>query len=221
MVSRRLLLRLTGATATLPLVRPLLLHPAYARTGQDLRFNVTRDGASIGEHSVRFVPAGERLTVITRLEIAVKVLLFTAYRFKHQAEEIWQSGRLLSVESTTDDNGTPLQVSGKAAADGFRIVGEQGPFLASPELLTSNSLWNSRIVGANRLIDVQRGGEIGLVTKKLGDEQVATPQGMVRASRSQMITPYYAGSVFHDASGRWVKASLELKGESIEYVLAT
>jgi Domain of unknown function (DUF6134) len=128
---------------------------------------------------------------------------------------------LVSVKSTTDDNGTLLRVTGNAVEDGFRIVGEDGPFLAAGHLLTSNALWDSRIVRENRLIDVQHGGEIGLVTKPLGDEQVDTPQGPVRASRHQMITPYYAGSVFHDSDGRWVKALLELKGETIEYALAT
>lgn len=220
MVPRRDLLRLTATAATLPLLRPLLLVPAYASAERDLRFGVFRNGACIGEHSVRFQSDGDRLIVATRVHVAVRALLFTVYRFEHQAQEIWHSGRLLSVESTTNDDGTLLQVSGRAASDGFRVIGEHGPFLASPQLLTSNSLWNSRIVGESRLIDVQRGGEIGLVARRLADEQVTMPQGVVRARRYHMITPYYAGSVYHDASGRWVKASLELKGESIEYVLA-
>jgi hypothetical protein len=127
----------------------------------------------------------------------------------------------VSVTSTTDDNGTLLQVSGVAVSDGFRIVGDEGPFLAAPDLLTSNALWNSRIVREKRLIDVQRGGEIGLVTKRLGDEDVNTSLGTVRASRYHIITPYYAGSIFHDSDGRWVKGLLELRGEHVEYALAT
>ena len=35
-----------------------------------------------------------------------------------------------------------------------------------------------------------------------------------------MITPHYAGSVFYDGGGRWVKALVEVKGETIEYALA-
>jgi len=66
-----------------------------------------RNGSPIGEHRVTFRPDGDRLTVETRVEIAVKVLFFTAFRFKRQAEEVWWSGRLVSVTSTTDDNGTP------------------------------------------------------------------------------------------------------------------
>lgn len=194
---------------------------AHAAAHRDLRFRALRHGSPIGEHRVTFRRHGDRLTVETRVDIAVKVLFFTAFRFKHEAEEVWQSDRLLSVLSTTDDDGTLLQVSGHAVMDGFRIIGADGPFLASPRLLTSNTLWDRRIVRESRLIDVQHGGEIGLVVKPLGDEQVDTPQGPVRASRHHMITPYYAGSVFHDSDGRWVKGLIELKGELVEYALAT
>ena len=71
-----------------------------------------------------------------------------------------------------------------------------------------------------RLIDVQYGGEIGLVARPFGEEQVATPQGQVRASRYHIITPHYAGSVFYDRDQSWVKALIELKGQTIEYALA-
>ena len=220
-MTRRRLLGLATAAAAIPLFGPLLSVRAYAAAHRDLRFRALRHGSPIGEHRVTFRPDGNRLTVATRVEIVVKVLFFTAFRLKHEAEEVWQSDRLVSVKTTTDDNGTLLRGSGHAVADGFRIIGDDGPFLASAHLLTSNALWNSRIVREIRLIDVQHGGEIGLVTKQLGDEQVDTPQGPVRASRHHMITPYYAGSVFHDRDGRWVKGLLELKGERVEYALAT
>jgi hypothetical protein len=89
-----------------------------------------------------------------RFIIAVRVLFFTVFRLKHDAQEIWQSGRLVSVTSTTDRDGTRLQVSGNAAAGGFRIVGENGPFLAAADLLTTDALWDRRIAPEQRLIDV-------------------------------------------------------------------
>jgi Family of unknown function (DUF6134) len=219
-VTRRRLLGLATAAAAIPLCGPLFSVGAYT-VHRDLRFRALRHGSPIGEHRVTFRPDGNRLIVETHVDIAVKVRLFTAFRFKHDAEEVWHSGRLLSVKSTTDDNGTFLRVSGNAVVKGFRILGSDGPFLASAHLLTSNALWDSRVVREKRLIDVQHGREIGLVTKQLGDEQVETPHGPVRASRHHMITPYYAGSVYHDSDGRWVKGLLELKGERVEYALAT
>jgi hypothetical protein len=219
-VTRRRLLGLAAAAAAIPLLRPICPVRADAAVQRDLRFRALRHGSAIGEHRVTFRPDGDRLTVETRVDIAVKVMFVTAFRFKHEAKEVWQSDRLVSVTSTTDDNGTLLRVFGNAVADGFRIIGDDGPFLASAHLLTSNALWDSRIVRENRLIDVQHGGEIGLVTKQLADEEVETPEGPVRATRHHMITPYYAGSVFYDGDGRWVKGLLELKGERLEYALA-
>lgn len=193
---------------------------AYAATRKNVRFRALWKGRSIGQHVVTFQMDGDRLAVNTHIDIVVKVLFFTAFRLKHEAQEIWQAGRLVSVTSTTQRDSTRLQVSGKVVEDGFLIDGSNGPFLAPANLLTTNSLWDSRIVDEVGLIDVQYGGQVGLVVKSLGLEQVDTPQGAVRAGRYQIITPYYAGSVFYDEDLRWVKALIELKGETIEYVLS-
>jgi Family of unknown function (DUF6134) len=217
-MSRR---RLLGLAATAAAMTPLPAVRAYAAARRDLRFRALWRGSSIGEHRVAFKTDGDRLVVDTHIDIAVRILFFTVFRLKHDAQEIWQSDRLVSVTSTTDRDGTRLRVTGNAVADGFRIVGLDGPFLAAADLLTTNALWDSRIVHEQRLIDIQYGGEIGLVAKLLGDEQVDTPQGPVRASRYQMITPHYAGSVFYDGDQRWVKALVELKGQTIEYARAT
>jgi len=209
-----------GATAA---VMPLIgfLPFAHAATRRDLHFRALRRRSAIGEHSVVFRMDGDHLKVDTHIDIVVRFLFITVFRLKHDAQEIWQSGRLVTVTSTTERDGTRLQVSGNAVEDGFRIVGEGGPFLAAADLLTSNSLWNSQIVREVSLIDVQYGGEVGMIARRLSDEQVNTPQGAVRARRYQMITPHYAGSVYYDGDQRWVKALIELKGETIEYALAT
>jgi Family of unknown function (DUF6134) len=220
-MNRRRLLGLVTAVAATPLLGPFLPVAARAAAPRDVRFRALHRGSSVGEHRIAFRQDGDRLTVSTHVDITIKVLFITAFRFKHDAEEVWQSGRLVSVKSTTDDNGTLLQVSGYAAGDGFRILGADGPFLAAAHLLTSNTLWDSRLVRESRLIDVQHGGEVGMVAKRLGDEPVDTPQGQVRAERYQIITPHYAGSLFYDGAGRWVKGLIEQQGEILEYALAT
>jgi hypothetical protein len=216
-VNRRRLLCLATAAAA----APFFPAPARAAVASDVRFRAMHQGSPVGEHRVTFQLDGDRMAVTTHIEITIKVLFFTAFRFRHDAEEIWQAGRLVSVQSTTDDNGTLLKVSGYAAGDGFRLLGEDGPFLAPAHLLTSNTMWDSRLVRESRLIDVQHGNEVGLVAKLLGQETVATPQGQVRAGRYQIITPHYAGSLFYDADGRWVKGLIEQQGEILEYALAT
>lgn len=220
-MNRRQMLGLAAAAVTAPLLGVCRPMPACAAAFRDLRFRALLHGSQVGQHSVVFRADGSRLRVTTHIDITVKVLFFTAFSFRHDAEEVWEAGRLASVESTTEDNGTALKVSGYAAADGFRIIGADGPFLASAKLLTSDTLWDSQLVRQSRLIDVQHGGEVGLVAKLLGEEPVETPQGQMRAKRYQIITPHYAGSLFYDAGGRWVKGLIEQQGEILEYALTT
>lgn len=218
-INRRQLLAFGAAFTALPIFRSLPL--ARAAAGHELRFRVLRHGSPVGEHRVAFRKVGDGLAVDTHVDIVVKILFFTAFYLKHDAQEIWQAGRLVSVASATDKDGTRLEVTGKAVPNGFRIVGARGPFLAAADLLSTNSLWDCRIVGESRLIDVHYGGEVGMAARLLGHEQVRTPWGSVRASRYQIITPLYAGSVFYDGDNRWVKALVELRGETLEYVLTT
>lgn len=218
-IGRRRILAQGAAIGLMSLLAPF--PSATAVSYRDLRFRAMWQGSSIGEHRIAFRVDGDRLIVDTHINLTARVLFFTVFRLKHDAQEIWQSGRLVSVTSETEQDDAYMQVFGATAEGGFRIVGQDGPFLANAALLTSNSLWDSRVVRETKLIDVQHGGEVGLVARPLGREQVATPQGSITASRYQMITPYYAGSAFYDANQRWVKALVELKGETIEYVLTS
>jgi len=185
----------------------------------DIVFSVVRNGTAIGTHRVLFRPAGERMMVQTRIDLAVKVAFITAFRFNHQADELWDDARVLSLKSQTNDNGEKLEVAGSAVANGFKVVGPDGPFVTRPNLFTSNALWHPEIVAQRSLINAQHGGEVGLTVRALGNEAVTVPWGQVTAARHHVITPHLAGDIWHDASGRWVKAIIDLKGETIHYVL--
>lgn len=216
-ISRRNLLVASAAAATLPLFGL----PSHASTPvpRDIRFIALWQGSPVGEHHVTFRMEGDRVTVSTRIDITVKVLFFTVFRLRHFAREVWRGGRLDSVESTTEQDAELMEVSGSATGQGFRIVGSEGPYLADGHLMSSNSLWDIRIVRETRLIDVQHGGEIGLFSRPLGGAQPGIRQEAAgQSSQYHLITPYYAGRVFYDGDQRWVRALIEYKGETVEYV---
>jgi hypothetical protein len=73
-------------------------------------FTVLLDGEPIGQH--RFVVGGAReRTVEIDAAFQVKLLGWTAYRYRHQARERWSGDCLASVQARTDDNGSDTQVS--------------------------------------------------------------------------------------------------------------
>ena len=153
---RRLLL--AGAAAALPFAAG----PFAAASLGDVKFHASWDGKPVGEHRITFRTDGDRMTVDTHVDIALKVMVFKVFRLERDAREVWRAGRLVSLTSETELDGEFRLVSGDAVENGFRIVGADGPYLAAPNLLTTNSLWDSRIVREATLIDVQHGGEVGL-----------------------------------------------------------
>ena len=220
-IGRRRMLKLASAAAAMPLLGSIFPAVSHAAGPPDILFQTLYQGSPVGEHRITFKAHGDEMMVSTHIDITINVLFFTAFKFSHDAVEVWRAGRLVSVNSKTDDNGTQHTIAGTAVSGGFRITGLDGPFLAAPQLLTTNTLWDQRLLLQSKMIDVQYGGEVGLVVKPLGLEQVVTPLGPVAARHYKIITPNYAGSLFFDGDGRWVKGLMERQGEILEYALVS
>jgi hypothetical protein len=223
MLSRRQFTRVVSAglagavTPALPAVAAAL---TTAARPSDVRFAVMRNRSRIGVHTVTFRGRPDGLAVHTVIDLAVKVVVITVFRYQHECEEVWASGRLLSLRSRTNDDGKRYAVAATAEPGGIRVVGPGGPLVVGSGLLTSNSLWDPLLVDQQRLIDAQYGGQIGLVVHRRGTESlVLAGTERVVADRFQVLTPHYGGLLWYDATGRWVKGSLEIRGEWIDYVL--
>ena len=78
--------------------------------GSQLTFAAYRNGQPIGSHRLSFDKDGDRLVVTTSIELAVKVVGITAYRYTYRGREIWLGKELVSFDSSTDDDGKPYAV---------------------------------------------------------------------------------------------------------------
>ena len=183
------------------------------------RFSVLYKGFRIGSHTVAYSSATGETRVNTDIHLEVKVAFLTAYAFSHRSEETWRAGRLMSLSSETVEHGEPLHVEGTATPQGFRVASKGGPFIASATTLTSNSLWTPAMLEQTTVVDAQRGGVIGVSSRKLGDEPITVPGGQVQATRYTFITPYYAGSVWYDKANLWVRGEFERDGSTVQYQL--
>ncbi len=200
--------------AVVPLVRR-----AASQLGpfKDLRFRVLRDGSEIGAHSIAFQSAGDRLTVRSAIRLQVKVAFITAFRYEHDGEEIWENGRIVSLRTRTDDDGPKYEVTGAPDGTGFRVVGPGGPYVCRAGMLTSGAVWHPDYVRQSAIINVEQGGEMGLSSRKLAEEPVASAGGQVMAQKYRMVTPQCGGFVWYDSAMRWLRADVEIKGEKLKY----
>jgi len=208
-----------GALAWPKSARPQRAAPIPAGSASRT-FEVRYKGDPIGSHVVKGSENGAEVHAVTNIHLLVKAAFITLYSFDHQSEEVWRDGRLVSLRSETRDEGQTFRITGAATADGFRLDGSGGPFIAPPGLLTSNSMWYAAIVAQEKLIDAQHGGVVGVSTRKLRDEPRTVLQRPVMTSRYTFITPHCAGDIWYDEARNWVGAEFERQGAHIEYRLS-
>ena len=100
-----------GVAVVAPLV--LCLSGAHALP-ETRRFEITRNGEPIGTHVIEVNRSGNEFFVSVVTDLTVKVLFVTAYRLQIAANERWANGRLLALNSTSNNNGTRHVVSAAA-----------------------------------------------------------------------------------------------------------
>lgn len=206
--------------------------------GQSLNFTVYRNGKEIGHHTISFQNEGVNRTVTVAVDLAVKALGVTAYRYSHNSHEVWTGNSLQALDARTDDNGKKYFVRVQRGRSGLVVDREAlpQPFAAAsadqgvqlPEighevlppstLPTSN--WNVGQVGQSVLLNTQYGTPSHATITPIGREAVKTASGAtVEATRY-----HYTGDLrmdqWFDDRGRWVKAAFPaFDGSTIEYIL--
>lgn len=218
---RRLLAAALAGAALAATPRPLLAGAPISLPNQaaNRRFSIFFEGRRVGAHIVSNGAENGETRVTTQIDVLVKALIFTVYAFRHRSDEIWRDGALVSLKSATMERGEWLSVTGSAVAQGFRVVGKSGPFIAPANALTSNSLWTPAVLEQETVIDAQHGGVIGVSVRKLADEELTIAGAPVLARRYRFISPYLAGSIWYDERDQWVRGEFEQDGAEVEYRL--
>lgn len=186
--------------------------------GPSLSFVAYRNGEPIGRHTVTFERDGGQLKVTTSIDLAVKFVGFTAYRYTHRAQEIWSGDSLVSLVSQTDDNGTKHNVKATREANDIAVTHDGARTVLPPRILPS-SHWNIEQVRQSILLNTQKGTEARVKVTPGARELIKTASGTIPATRYS-----YAGDVvmeqWFDDHGRWVKTSFKASdGSTIEYIL--
>ena len=177
---------------------------------------------AIGSHRIEVTPTGgpgDR-DVAVDIDLLIDLGWFGEITYVHSSREAWRGGRIVRLESNTDDDGDVYSVSGRAAGDGFEVSGPRGLVKAPGNLMTSNGTWSESICGQKRIIDATGGTVVDLVARlqdRAGDEGDGSA-GLARAY--QVTCPMIAGSFWYDAAGLWMRSRLVRSGYKIDYVLA-
>lgn len=143
--------------------------PCHAVGTPDVwNFSVALDGRPIGTHRFELTGMeGEARSLRSEAKFEVKLLGFTAYRYRHHAEEQWQGNCLASINASTDDDGEVTAVNGRTGDNGFVVTaskGKKSSQAATQDCLLSFAYWNPARLALQRQLLDQGTGRIEAVT---------------------------------------------------------
>ena len=171
------------------------------------RFAITRNGDQIGTHSIDLNRTGPETTVSIATDLAVKVLFVTAYRFQHTASEHWVGGRLIALNSTTDDNGTRHRVSVAMKTSGLEVEADGKAAARLDRNIQPASLWNAEVLRRPVMLNTQDGQVVPLSVVDLGSEDLTIDARTVKAHHYTMKSKY-SQDIWYDEQQHLVRVKL-------------
>ncbi|MEJ2106858.1 MAG: DUF6134 family protein [Acidiferrobacteraceae bacterium] len=197
----------------------VLAQSAFAGPTREWRFNVYLDDTRIGQHDFRLSEQEDgrrRIDIDARFD--VKLLFFTAYRYRHSNTELWQQRCLRSIRASTDDNGDRLLVQGSAEDGLFRLErgADQGPL---SRCVMSFAYWDPAILKADRLLNSQTGEYVDINVVPLGNDLITVAGEAVPASRYRLLAGEAVIDLWYGTdSGRWLALqSTTTSGRTLSY----
>jgi uncharacterized protein DUF6134 len=206
--------------------------------GRTLAFTVYRNGKEIGHHTVSFQQEGAKRVVNVAVELTVKALGVTAYRYVHNSQEIWNAGTFQGLDSRTDDNGMKYVVRVRRDPNGLIVDRQVTPPLVSasandqglqqqesgrdlqPASMLPTSNWNFGQIGQSVLLNTQYGTPSHTKITPMGREPIKTASGATIEATRYRYTGDLRMDQWFDDRGRWVRATFPaFDGSTIDYIL--
>jgi|TARA_R100000322_G_scaffold137945_5_gene93765 hypothetical protein len=196
----------SGADAAAPAAPP----------GPALSFRVERGSTPIGTHTVSFMRKGEELHVAVDIELAVSFGPITVFRYEHRNRETWRGGKLVALETVTNDNGTRYKVSAKAMETGLKVISSANGTFIAPDDIIPTSYWNPATISQSELLDTQK-GRILKVEIKPGTEFEAGVNGKPIPVREYEMTGDLKLKLWYSPEMEWLNVIFRARGEDVDY----
>ncbi len=214
---RHCLLGLAGTLLPLTSATRLLAAGGSQSKPDNVVFAVYRDGAWLGQHSLRFTRNNAQLEVAIEIDLLVRLAFIPVYRYRHRSREVWADGRLLSLATETDDDGSLSTVQARAADGQLIVEGPEGR-QALPETTLPTSYWDEAMMRQDRWLDTQTGKLVRSSVTALPEEPV-TVAGQSRPAQPYRLVGDLDCTLWYSA-GRWVKLDFAAPdGSTIAYAI--
>jgi len=207
--------------AALTLLVPVLCLGAEAAVpetspGPDLSFRVERGGDPIGTHRISFTREGDELHVAIDIELAVSFGPITVFRYEHRNRETWRNGKLVALETETNDDGKRYTVSATASDKGLEVTSSANGTFVAPANIIPTSYWNPATLTQTQLLDTQKGRLIDVAIEETGAREADVGGRTVPVNEYRM-TGDLKLSLWYSRDMEWLNVIFRARGEDVDY----
>lgn len=194
--------------------------------GKEARYLVYRNNKEIGTHTVRFQRKAENLFVKVKSDLAVRYLGIPVYRYSYEADEVWEDGKFVSVESRIKENLKKRRII-KARVDGKVLeVTDQGKTRSAPLVRFPSNHWHPDVLRESRLFHTVHARVHHVKIRQVSNDKIQLQRvdsngqkttEVVRARRFA-YTGGFLAEVWYDTRFRWIQLRFNADdGSEIEY----
>ena len=211
---------LTGLLASTLAVACPCLNQAAASQATEHRYTILRGNSEVGVHEVRREIAAGETRVRSSSRIDVRLLGLDLYRFRYNAQEVWDQAGLARLEVRVDDDGKPFRLEGRRDGKGFAWTSDAGAG-EHPQSVYPTNHWDPGVLKQDRVLNTLTGDLNRVDIVRVGTEALDLPTGKVQAARYRYVGDLSLDA-WYDDRGQWLGMRFKgSDGSEIRYLCAT
>ena len=149
----------------------------------EVSFDIIRKNKNIGSLITTFKKEDDKLQIRTILDIKVKLLLITAYKFFQDTTETWIEGEFVKIKGYTDfEDEREYYIEGNDLDENFIASGMDGELTLSNKILPLN-YWNKKILEEEEVFDTQKGIVRKITVQKLENDIIKMNNKKIEAEK--------------------------------------
>jgi hypothetical protein len=164
-------------------------------------FKVFLNDREVGSHRFVLQQQGENLLVSSTMSLDFTVFMIKKIKYRHQANEVWQGGCLVSLKSQTEKQGENYTVDAKTNGRGLVVESKEGSQTIQG-CARGFAYWNPLLLNGEFLLNAESGQYLPVeITSRVSAQDNITHM-LIAGPKADVRLQY-------DAAGSWL--SLESK----------